>query len=153
MRFFTPASIPWLILNELRLLLRGWMRRPKLTVILGILSVIFMTTFVGLPVATALKDVSDLTSPMMLLTLDLMVAVLFALLLSQTLAAVTLTFYERGDLDLLLSSPISATRVLTVRTLVVAAAPFMFWSFMATPVVIPLLVLGHWTLLAVYLVI
>ena len=153
MSLFTPASVPWLVMHELRLMLRGWIRRPKLTIILGVFAVIFMTTFVGLPVAYGLKDISDLETPMILLSIDLMLAVQFTLLLSQTLAAVTLTFYERGDLDLLLSSPISATRVLTVRTLVVAAAPFLFWSFIATPVVIPLLGLGHWPLLAVYPVI
>src|SRR5262249_28258092 len=79
---FTPGSIPWLILNELRLMLRGWIRRPRLTIILGLFAVVFMTTFVGLPVAYELKDISDLESPMILLTIDLMLAVQFTLLLS-----------------------------------------------------------------------
>jgi len=150
---FAPASIPWLITHELKLLLRGWMKRPRLTLFFGVMSVAFLTIFVGLPIALQLRDVADLQSPMMLLVLDLVIAALFTLLLSQTLAAVTLTFYERGDLDLLLSSPIPARRVLTIRTLVVATAPFLFWSFIATPVVGPLLVFGHWPLIAIYPVI
>ena len=62
-------------------------------------------------------------------------------------------FYQRGDLDLLLASPVSPVRILTVRAIAIAVNPaLLFWA-LATPFLLPAAVLGHPELLAVYPVI
>src|SRR5262249_59028789 len=56
-------------------------------------------------------------------------AVIFTLMLSQTLAAAVDALYERNDLDLLFSSPLKPRRVMTVRFLGVATSVFMTFAY------------------------
>ena len=53
----------------------------------------------------------------------------WSLMLSQAIEMVTRAFYSRGDLDLVLSSPVSAARVFAVRICAIAATS----TFMADP--------------------
>ena len=58
---------------------------------------------------------------------------LFTLMLSQTLGAAVDALYERGDLDLLFSSPLAPRKVLTVRFLAVAVSVFSIFGMVLTP--------------------
>ena len=71
-------------------------------------------------------------------------------MLSQTVVAAVDAFYQRGDLDLLLSSPLSPTRILVVRALAIAVNPAMVFAALATPFLLPAAFLGHPELLASY---
>ena len=73
---------------------------------------------VGGPMALFLRHVPVRQTPGLLMVLDLILLAVFSLMLSQTLASAVIGFYERGDLDLLLSSPLPPRRALTVRHLV-----------------------------------
>jgi ABC-2 type transport system permease protein len=67
----------------------------------------------------------------------------FTLMLSQTLAQAVETLYQRGDLDLLFSSPLAPRKVLTVRFLGVAVSVFAVFGYFLAPFLIPVAILGH----------
>jgi ABC-2 type transport system permease protein len=75
----------------------------------------------------------------------------FTLMLAQSLSMATIVFYDRGDLDLLLTAPVRPQRILTVRML--ALATNGMWGFMAllAPFLICAAVVGgHWGWLAAF---
>jgi ABC-2 type transport system permease protein len=61
-----------------------------------------------------------------------------------------MAFFERGDLDLLLSSPLPSRRVLTVRAVGIATTPFLWFAAILTIVILPLAAVGEVRWLAVY---
>src|SRR5439155_299015 len=69
-----------------------------------------------------------------------------SLMLSQALESVTRGFYARGDLDLILASPVSAWRLFAVRIMAMAAAVGLQALVLAAPFVNVLVWLGgaHW---------
>ncbi len=147
-----PGSTAWLLAHEFRLSLRAMAGRKgarRAWVILGGVAVL-ATLFGGVPMALALRQVVVQPTPLLVMIIDLAMVAIFTLMLSQTLAAATLAFYDRGDLDLLLSSPIPPSRVLTARAVVIALTPVLWFLAMATIAVVPTAILGHpqWT--AVY---
>ena len=116
--------------------------------------VLVITTIVGgVPMALALRHVPIRETPLMIMMFDIAIAAIFTLILSQTLASATMAFYERGDLDLLLSSPIPPRRVLTVRAVGIATMPFLWFAAILTIAVLPMAVLGQPRWLAGYPVI
>ena len=50
-----------------------------------------------------------------LFSVSLIIALYLSLMMSQAMETVTRTLYSRGDLDLVLSSPVSPTRLFAVR--------------------------------------
>lgn len=139
---FTPGSIPWLLANELRLSYRA---RSKSKKTLYIVAAVFagLTLVVGLPLALFLRHLPLRETPGVLLTLDAILLVVFTLILSQTLTMATIGFFERGDLDLLLSSPLPPRRVLTVRAVGIAVAPLLWFASLITIVVLPAALVGQ----------
>ena len=128
------GSTVWLLGHELRLMWRRQLgakrgRRWKyvgwgLTAIFPV----FMLLAVGLPVGFALRQFGEVeVTPLAAVIMAVMVATTFTLMLSQTLAAAIDALYERGDLDLLFSSPFRPRRVIGVRFLGVALG--VFWTF------------------------
>jgi len=144
-----PGSTVWLLGHELRLAWRGWGRRrgrfrnPVFGLILSIAFPILMTLGVGVPAGLALRGMEIAPSPVLSAMAALAVAGLFTLMLSQTLASAVDALYERGDLDLLFSSPLTPRAVMTVRFLAVAANVFwVFGYFIAGPIAM-IALLGH----------
>ena len=143
-----PATLTWLAGHELRLGWRDWAslmtaggrtRRRNAIIALAVFAV-FMHIFAHWLV----KDYARVTiarDPAALLTLTSTLLLSWALLLSQAMESVTRVFYTRSDLDLILTSPISARKVFAVRMgrialgavtiAVLLAAPFinaLVWS-------------------------
>ena len=89
-------------------------RRPGLGVALGVIAVALVAhVFAYLMLFSA-----DLESPpnkRMLVLLTGVLALYGSLMLSQAMELVTRGFYGRGDLDLILSSPVPAWRLFSVR--------------------------------------
>ena len=140
-----PGSIPWLLLHELRLNYRAVaLRKGGRTrlIIMGAALALF-TAFGGVPLARALARAPIGETPFLLMSFDLGVVMVFTLILSQTLSSAVASFYERGDLDLLLSSPLPPRRVLTVKAVGVATTPFLWFALFLTPLAIPMAVLGQ----------
>lgn len=140
-----PGSILWLLAAEMRLGFRdslGRLGRVRLIVLgAGALMLVFL---LGLPIALALRRHGVPVSPLSIVVADMVSAVVFTLMLSQTLSAATLALYSRGDLDLLFSSPIAPRKVLTVRFAAIAANVFAAFAMLIGAPLIPIAVLGHW---------
>jgi ABC-2 type transport system permease protein len=143
MSVLKPGSYGWLLAHELTLLTRGRSRGSTTAGVLVIGGITLLMFLVGVPTALALRHIHIGPNPALVVVFDLVVAVLFTLLLSQTLAQATLALFERGDLDLLLSSPLPPRRVLAVRFLSIATMPFLIFAALVTPFILPLAVLGH----------
>lgn len=145
-----PGSSLWLLAHELRL---GWRRimraRGKrrwaggatLWLTLGVPVIL---TLLSIPMGLGLSKIREIPIiPITMVSAALLLAVVFTLMLSQTLAAAVDALYERNDLDLLFSSPMQPQRVMTVRFLGVAFSVFAFYGyFLAGPLIVVGL-MGH----------
>lgn len=140
-----PGSILWLLAAEMRLGFRdslGRLGRTRIIILsVGALALVFA---LGLPIAFALRRQGVPVIPLSIAVGDIVCAVVFTLMLSQTLSAATLALYSRGDLDLLFSSPIAPRMVLTVRFAAIAANVFTGFALLIAPPLLPIAVLGHW---------
>jgi len=141
--FLPPGSFFWLLVHELRISIRGSMRANRIGLIITAAFVTILTVFAGLPVAFALRHYHLHLTGVLVLAIDAAVLVLLTLLLSQTLSSATLALYERADLDLLLSSPIPAHRVLAVRGLAIAMQPLTIFLALLCPLDVPFAFFGH----------
>ena len=158
---FARASVPWFIVNELRVTWRTWFQRRgrkkrRITVPIPVVVALILgiaTLAIGVPVANALRDTELVATPLIAFIVDAGLLLVFTLMLSQTLVSAVDAFYERGDLDLLLSSPIPPTRILVVRAVAMAIRPCLLFAGLATPFVMPLAVLGHPEVLGAHLMV
>lgn len=142
MKLLPAGSTVWLIAHELRLWFRG---RPTgrrggmiALTILG-----FAAFGVGLMIAIRLRTVTILITPVSALIFDIALAAIFSLMLSVTVSRAALIFFERGDLELLLSSPISGRRVLTARCVGMALSASLTFLLLVTPFIVSSAVLGR----------
>jgi ABC-2 type transport system permease protein len=142
-KFLSPGSFLWLLVHEVRVTFRGGVRSNWVGIAITTVFITVLTVFAGIPLAVALRHFTLPLTPMVVLSIDSAAIVVFTLLLSQTLSSATLALYERGDLDLLLSSPVSARRVLAVRALVIATSPLAIFLSLLGPMVIPSAFFGH----------
>ena len=154
---FARASIPWFIAHELQVTWRTWFQRRDrkkrriqvpVPIVVGLILVVATGAF-GVPVALSLQGTELVATPLVSFVVDAGLLLVLSLMLSQTLVSAVDVFYERGDLDLLLSSPIPPTRILVVRAVAMAIQPAMLFGGLASPFVLPLAVLGHPEILAV----
>ena len=154
------ASIPWFLAHEMRVTWRTWFqrgtRRKRRSIpapfIVGAVLVV-ATLGLGLPLAISLRDTAIIATPIVAVLIDGALLVTFTLMMSQTFVSAVDVFYDRGDLDLLLSSPISPMRILVVRAAAIALNPALLFGGIVTPIILPLAALGHPHVLAAYLAI
>ncbi len=135
-----PATLTWLASHELRLGWRDWVSlmtagrrsRARTVAIALILFGGFMHLFAywlvaGYADATVTADTATLVGITGTLVLS------WALLLSQAMELVTRAFYARSDLDLILTSPVSARKVFAVRMGRIAVAAVLVAVLLAAP--------------------
>jgi ABC-2 type transport system permease protein len=135
------GTISWFVHHEWRLARRDWSwlisgrRCRRQRVALGLIATaLFLHGFAFLVVSQR-TDLSRPPDQQMLVMLTGILALYGSMMLSQAMEAVTRAFYGRGDLDLILSSPVSAWRLFAVRIgaiavtiaamSIVLAAPFI----------------------------
>jgi len=152
---FKPASGPWLLAHELRLAWRGFRagrkaRGPGAIIAFAILGV--MAGVGGVAMGLALRGQEVPVVPLAVVIFDLALAVILTLMLSSTLAASADALYERGDLDLLFSSPLTPRKVLFVRALGLAVNAGLWFMIPAVLLLTPSIVLGHPGWLGVFVV-
>jgi len=152
-----PGSARWLLAHELRLAWHGGglnkqgKRRPALR------------TFIFWAVASALLHLlaffalrklgGHMDDAFLAIPVTVMLVVCSTFMLSSALTGCVTALFERGDLDLLLSSPLPTRSIFTVRLLgivTVTAAPYLF---LAGPFANVALVLGHPGWLGLYVMI
>jgi ABC-2 type transport system permease protein len=134
------GSIAWIAGHELRLAWRdfvsmatgGRRRRTAVAVLLVAIFIAFMHWLADLTVgghADAVPDRQTLTIVTGAVVLS------WSLMLSQALEQVTRAFYQRADLDLILSSPLPARRLFTVRIAAIAGTTMAMALFLIAPFV------------------
>jgi ABC-2 type transport system permease protein len=153
------GSLLWLLGQELRLTWRGWFGRrangklrglPQL--VITIIFLLFVLMVGGVPLGWWLRHHQVDVTPLVGLIGLAALAGLSTLMLSQTLLGAVNAFYERGDLDLLLSSPIAPMKVLAVRAVSMAMSAAAIFAIILAPLLLPIAALGHPAWLAAYLV-
>jgi len=135
-----PATLTWLAGHELKLSWRDWVslmtagrrRRARTVAIALIIFGAFMHLFAywlvaGYADATVAADTTTVVG----LTGTLVLS--WSLLLSQAMESVTRAFYARSDLDLILTSPVSARKVFSVRMGRIGAGTALVAVLLAAP--------------------
>jgi ABC-2 type transport system permease protein len=158
-RILPPGSAAWLLAAEIRLGLRGMTGKRGASgskialIIIGLLAgagVVFGGIALGFLASRWPLPITPLSA----LIVDAACVVLFTLMLSQAITLSVQALYERGDLDLLLSSPLKPRVVLTVRALSITVVSCILYVMLVTPFVITASVLGRpeWLSLFVILI-
>jgi ABC-2 type transport system permease protein len=150
-----PGSMVWLLAHELRLARRGffgiWSRGKNgrgVWIRLGVVAVMLHLAAVPIALALAMFPVPETAIALVMTTGGLLV--IWNLMLSQSLFGVTQALYMRGDLDLLLSSPLSARNVLVARALAIVVNAIGAWTLLALPFVDILLLFGQFRWISIF---
>jgi len=152
-----PTTLTWLAGHELRLGWRDWLslmtagrrRRARTVALVLIVFGGFMHLFAywlvaGYADATVAADTATLVGITGTLVLS------WSLLLSQAMESVTRAFYTRSDLDLILTSPVSARKIFAVRMGRIAVGAVLVAVLLAAPFIDVLALRGGVRWLAAY---
>ncbi len=150
-----PGSTAWLFAHEMRVAWRGVLARRGgnwrgLIIVSAV--VILFTTFVGVPLGLLLRHVDVPVTKASAVIADMVIAVIGSLMLSQTIASAVESLYQRGDLDLMFSSPLAPRKTLTVRFATLAVNAFLAICLFFSPLFLPVAIVGHPAWLSVYVV-
>jgi ABC-2 type transport system permease protein len=140
-----PGSATWLLGHEIRLAWRGLLaRRGRRGFAAWAPPAIFIVALLaaGVPLGRLLERAGPLTGAPFVVLAAASTAAIFMLMLSQTLAAAADTLYERGDLDLLFSSPVGPRKALAVRFLGVALNLYLTFGAFLGPLSISVAVVA-----------
>ena len=147
------GSTVWFAKHELRLAWRDWRllmiagsRRRTRGMVLGLIAfALFLHGFAFLMFAPY-PDLAGPPDTHVLVVVTGMLALSFSLMLSQAMESVTRAFYARGDLDLILSSPVPARRLFAVRIGAMAVTVLLMTLVLAAPFINVLAWRGgaHW---------
>ncbi len=147
-RRLKPATWPWLFAHEARLMWRT-AGGAHLVLVLGFCAVAMLLAHL---VGWALMRHLDLEA--MLRTRSTIVvwsgAILLLFILSMAFGLAVSAIFSRGDMDLLLSSPVPIRGIYTVRAISVALGSIALFSLLLLPIANMAAVLGRWRSLAGY---
>lgn len=153
-----PGSSRWLLRHELRL---AWYnaavnaggRRRMGWASIAVWVVTWTLLHVGAFVVLRRLGTDGAMDPRFAVVATIGLAAIAIFMLSSSLKASVLALFERGDLDLLLSSPLPSRSIFTVRLLGVILACAALYLFLFGPLVHVGLVLGQFRWLGVYVAI
>jgi ABC-2 type transport system permease protein len=143
----TPGSPLWLLAHELRLGWRNWWGATRMRgrwLVIFYASVALVTLFGAYWAAKLLSIVPPVANEPVLVSISGVFAFLSTFMLAQAIASIVEAVHQRGDLDLLLSSPIPAWRVLIVRMAGVAFNVAAFYLVLLGAVFVWLPLHGGW---------
>jgi len=143
------GSAPWLLRHELRLAWRT-ARGRRLWLWIAIGAALWLTLHVG--VWLLLRGFSGRVALPRVVFAWLGLATWFTLtlMLAQAIQHSVSAFFERGDLDLLLASPLPPRHVLVVRALGVAVSTTAIYAWLLTPFAHVGVIVGQPRLIAIY---
>ena len=148
MTLLPPGSAPWLLRHELRL---AWRRlggvHGRIWFGLGLLA---WLAFHGLPYLLLRWPGAGPVPPNLSLLLGAILWFVFALMLSHAITFSVDVLFDRGDLDLLLASPVAPATVFAVRGLGVAIACVTLYAILLTPFANVAIALGQFRFAAIY---
>ena len=134
-----PGGIRWLMGHELRLFWRRGKVNPRTGIILLILmlgtwSTVSFFIFMRLGPLVPPPPFNDgAAAGLALAAVDILIAFMGSVMMSGAIVASVEAIYTRNDLDLLLSSPISAWRILVVRTSAIALRAMPLYAGLLGP--------------------
>lgn len=131
-----PGSIPWLMRHELRLYLRSGVLKGSSFTFLIIAEILLhlMAVVVALGVrAASAHGGPGMPAVMTLLLVTGGLAFALIFMLSRSLNGIVQVLYTRGDLDLLLSSPLAPDSIIGVRMAMVALTVTLEVALLAWP--------------------
>jgi ABC-2 type transport system permease protein len=141
-----PGGWAWLLAHELRLWWRGGMR-SRLVMALLVLLLLAMHALGWFAMA---RYDGEALMARFAPALILASAFVFTMVLSIAFGLAVTAVFERGDLDLLLSSPVDPARVQSVRGMGVAISSVALLLFAFVPFLNMGVARGHWRLALVY---
>ena len=153
----SAGSLAWFARHELRLSWRDWMhmltagdRRRKRSVFIALVCFAAFMHLLAYVTVAAYAGAAGNPDKLTLVVVTGSALLSWALMLSQAMESVTRAFYARADLDLILSSPVSARRLFAVRIAAMALAIALMGIFLAGPFIDVLAVVGGWRWLGAY---
>lgn len=144
---FGPGGVLFLLSHEMLLTWRAFRASGKGRHVRRAIFYTMMAAFLGFGGYWAARFLSEVTPTPNILTLGIVggvIAILFSLMLSQALMLITESLYQRGDLDLLLSSPIPLWRIVIVRMSAIAINVGIFYLILVAAVCVWLPFFGGW---------
>jgi ABC-2 type transport system permease protein len=144
---FGPGGVLFLLRHEMLLIWRNFRATGKGRHVRRIIfysAMIALLGFGGYWAARFLSEIRPEPTVPMLGAVGAVFAVLFSLMLSQALMLITESLYQRGDLDLLLSSPVPLWRVLIVRMSAIAINVGLLYLILTGAVFVWLPHFGGW---------
>lgn len=150
-----PGSSRWLLRHELRLAWYGAAinaggRRRLGWASITVWSVAWVLLHVLAFIALRKLGSGGAIDPRLAIPATLVLVAVATLMLSTSLKASVMALFERGDLDLLLSSPLPSRSILTVRLLGVVMSGAALYLFLFGPLVHVGLALGQFRWIGVY---
>lgn len=157
----SPASsLSWFVRHEVRLAWREWIamltggrRGRKRAAMIGL---IVFAAVMHLPAYAVIGRFADLRMPLdktAMIVLTAVIALGWALMLSQAIESVTRVFYARADLDLIMSSPARLANIFSVRIAAIALSVTSMGLLFSTPFVDILVLMGGARWLAAFAVV
>lgn len=148
---FGPGGVFFLLRHEMLLTWRAFRASGKGRHVRRLIFYSIMTALLGFGGYWAARFLSEFTPQPDVMTLGIVggvFAILFSLMLSQALMLITESLYQRGDLDLLLSSPVPLWRVVIVRMSAIAINVGLFYLILVAAICVWLPFFGGWAWLS-----
>jgi ABC-2 type transport system permease protein len=148
-----PGAIAWLARHELRLAWRDWLslmtgghRRRTRSVVLGFTIFALLAHGLAYQMLASATNLAGRADKHDLVVITGTLVLTWPLMLSQAMESVTRAYYARGDLELILTSPVAAWRLFAVRIAAMAATIVGMTLVLAAPFIDMLAWLGgaHW---------
>jgi len=149
-----PGSSLWLLRHEIRLAwygsaFSGGKRRPgTVSMVVWVLAMVIMHVLAFAVLAGLRK--SGIGDALLGVAAGAVLAVCATFMLSTALKTCVTALFERGDLDLLLSSPLPSRSIFAVRLLGVAASTAALFLFLFAPFAHVAVLMGRPGMLAIY---
>ena len=141
-----PGGVLWLLRHEMRISWRSWTaagkRRRGTLILYAFLGAVLL--FLGYWVAQALSELKPEPSETVLGAIGGAFALLLTFMTAQALMLITEALYQRGDIDLLLASPLPPWRILVVRMTAIALNVATLYLLLVGAVFVWLPVFGGW---------
>lgn len=135
-----PATYAWFAAHELRLAWRDWTgmltagkRGRAGTVAFGFAIFVVFMHFLAFVAVGKYATINQAPDKQTLVILSAFLLLAWCLMISQAMESVTRAFYSRADLDLILSSPVQAWRLFSVRICTLALSAMSMAVLLAGP--------------------
>jgi ABC-2 type transport system permease protein len=150
-----PGTTVWFVRHESRLAWRDWLsmitagRRERLRRV--VIAILVFATFMHFVAYWMVGRYADaVVDKSMLVTITGCILLSWLLMVSQAMESMTRAFYSRSDLDLILASPVAATKLFAIRIATIAIGMALMATPLAAPFINVLIALGGWRWLGAY---